>query len=127
MQVDPIKPTLKAPGTRRLNLKCEEPHSDFAFNFKSRRYTMAPGGERVTCVSETGPVALLQSGYHVDDGKFVPFSGGCHCAPVIAVDVCFGSFPLAVTAAADRTARLWHLEERRCMAGAYTRPLFSST
>ena len=77
---------------------------------------VAPGGERVTCVSETGPVALLQSGYHVDDGKFVPFSGGCHCAPVIAVDVCFGSFPLAVTAAADRTARLWHLEERRCMA-----------
>ena len=37
MQVDPVKPTLKAPGTKRLKLKCDEPLSDFAFNFNMRR------------------------------------------------------------------------------------------
>ena len=41
MQVDPIKPTLNAPGTKRLILKCDEPLSDFAFNFNLRRYTEA--------------------------------------------------------------------------------------
>ena len=39
VQVDPIKPELKAPGTKRLKLKCDEPLSDFAFNFSLRRYT----------------------------------------------------------------------------------------
>ena len=42
VQVAPIKPTLKAPGclgTKRLKLKCGEPPSNFAFNFKLRRYT----------------------------------------------------------------------------------------
>ena len=38
MQVDPIKPTLKAPGTERLKLKCDEPLSNFAFKFNLRRY-----------------------------------------------------------------------------------------
>ena len=38
MQVDPVKPTLKPPGTKRLKLKCDEPLSNFAFNFNLRRY-----------------------------------------------------------------------------------------
>jgi len=38
VQVDPIKPTLKAPGTNLLTLKCDEPLSTFAFNFNLRRY-----------------------------------------------------------------------------------------
>ena len=41
MQVDPIKPTLKAPGTMRLKLKHGKPLSSFAFNPKLRRYRMA--------------------------------------------------------------------------------------
>lgn len=52
----------------------------------------------------------------IDDTVFAALSGGCHVASVTCVDVCFGTFPLAVTASADRTARLWHLEEYRCMA-----------
>jgi len=40
--VDPIKPTLKAPGSERLKLKCDELLSTSAFNFNLRRYTMAP-------------------------------------------------------------------------------------
>ena len=38
MQVDPIKPTLKAPGTKRLKLKNDVPLSNFAFKFNLRRY-----------------------------------------------------------------------------------------
>jgi hypothetical protein len=41
VQVDPIKPTLKAPGTKRLKLQYDEPLSNFAFNFNLRRYTPA--------------------------------------------------------------------------------------
>ena len=39
MQVDPIKPTLKAPGTKRLKLEYDGLLSNFAFKFNLRRYT----------------------------------------------------------------------------------------
>jgi hypothetical protein len=39
VQVDPIKPTLKPPGTKRLSLKCAELLSISAFEFNLRRYT----------------------------------------------------------------------------------------
>jgi dynein heavy chain len=38
VQVDPIKPALKAPGTKRLELIYDGPLSNFAFNFSLRRY-----------------------------------------------------------------------------------------
>jgi hypothetical protein len=41
VQVDPIKPTLTAPGTKRLNLEFDELLSSFAFKFSLRRYTLA--------------------------------------------------------------------------------------
>ena len=40
MQVDPIKSSLKAPGTMRLKPKYDEPLSIFAFNFNLRCYTL---------------------------------------------------------------------------------------
>ena len=39
VQLDPIEPTLKAPGTKRLKLKCDELLSSFASNINLRRYT----------------------------------------------------------------------------------------
>jgi len=39
VQVDPIEPTLTAPGTVRLELEYDAPVSSFAFNFSLRRYT----------------------------------------------------------------------------------------
>ena len=39
MQVDPIKPALKAPGTKRLKLQYDTPLSNFAFKFNLRRYS----------------------------------------------------------------------------------------
>jgi hypothetical protein len=38
VQVDPIKPTLKAPGTQRLKPRYDESVPSFAFNFNLRRY-----------------------------------------------------------------------------------------
>ena len=39
MQVDPIKPTLKAPGTKRLKLKYDNLPSKIAFNFDLLRFS----------------------------------------------------------------------------------------
>jgi hypothetical protein len=41
VQVDPIKPTLKAPGTKRLKLKGDDLLSSFGFKFNLCRYTWA--------------------------------------------------------------------------------------
>ena len=41
MQVDPIKPKLKPPGTKRLKLKCDILLSTSAVKFNLRRYTLA--------------------------------------------------------------------------------------
>ena len=41
VQVDPIKPKLKPPGTKRLKLEHEEVHSDCALRFNLHRYTAA--------------------------------------------------------------------------------------
>jgi hypothetical protein len=38
-----MKPMLKAPGTKRLKLYNDEPPSNVAFKFNSRRYTTAMG------------------------------------------------------------------------------------
>jgi hypothetical protein len=46
VQVDPIKPTLKAPGTQRLKLQHDEVLSSFAFHFSLRRYTTARASEQ---------------------------------------------------------------------------------
>ena len=40
VQLDPIKPMLQAPGTKRLKLKYDELLSNVAFKFKLRRYTL---------------------------------------------------------------------------------------
>jgi len=39
VQVEPIKPVLKAPGTERLKLLSDELLSRFALKFNLRRYT----------------------------------------------------------------------------------------
>jgi len=40
VQVEPIKPMLKAPGYERSKLKYDEPPSNFAFNFNLSRYNL---------------------------------------------------------------------------------------
>jgi hypothetical protein len=41
VQVDPIKHTLEAPGTKLLKPKCDKLLSSLAFNFNVRRYIEA--------------------------------------------------------------------------------------
>jgi len=41
VQVDPIKPTLKPPGTERFELNYEEQLSNFGFKYNLRRYILA--------------------------------------------------------------------------------------
>ena len=53
MQVDPIKPMLKAPRIKRLKLKYDEPPSNCAFKFNVRRYTEAR--MQLTTHLEVGP------------------------------------------------------------------------
>ena len=55
MQVAPIKPTLKAPGSEPLKPKCDKLLSEFAFNFNLRRYIEARGGAAIAV--EPGPPA----------------------------------------------------------------------
>jgi hypothetical protein len=52
VQVDPMKPTLKAPGTKRLKLEHDVLLSSFAFNFNLRRYTM------VSCCRPAGGLII---------------------------------------------------------------------
>jgi len=52
VQVDPIKPNLKAPGTKRLILKYDGLLSNFAFKFDLRRYTAAVASAYLSRVRE---------------------------------------------------------------------------
>jgi hypothetical protein len=44
VQVEPIKPKLKSPGTKHLKLKCDILLSTSAFKFKLRRYSVVNFG-----------------------------------------------------------------------------------
>jgi peroxiredoxin len=81
VQVDPIKPTLKAPGTERLNLKYEQLVSSFCFKFKLRRYS--EGVDTVACVSVNDAFVMNAWGKSVEgaaqvmmlaDGRGLPSS-----------------------------------------------------
>jgi hypothetical protein len=51
VQLDPIKPTLKASSSERLRLKSDEPLSNVAFKFNLRRYHVG----RVTIIMNDYP------------------------------------------------------------------------
>ena len=59
MQVDPIKPTLKAPGVKRLKLQYDGPVSKFAFKSNFRHYTQ--GRLILEVVPETREALLNRS------------------------------------------------------------------
>ena len=63
MQADPIKPSLKLPGTKRLKLKCDAPLSKFAFNFNLRHYNKEYNKENM-------PEAMVKTFADVKAGLF---------------------------------------------------------
>ena len=56
MQVAPIKPVLKAPGTILLKLRCDKPLSNIAFKFNLRRHTE---GGQLTAAGRAAVVSVL--------------------------------------------------------------------
>jgi ankyrin repeat protein len=61
VQVDPIKPVLKAPGTKRLNPKRDELLSNIAFGFNLRRYTEAGNVASVAALVKAGAKIDLET------------------------------------------------------------------
>ena len=62
VQVDPIKPALKALGSERLKLKCDDLRSNFAFKFDLRRYIVEA---EVEVVDTAPPIIYLAGPEHV--------------------------------------------------------------
>jgi len=58
VQVDPIKPKLKPPGTKRLKLHCDALLSTSAFKFNMRHYTPAPWWRTGTARPAGRPASL---------------------------------------------------------------------
>jgi len=70
VQVDPIKPTLKAPGTKRLKVKCDESLSNFAFNFNLRRYSVFLYLDRTHVATVSGTRSLWDMGRGLHSSTF---------------------------------------------------------
>ena len=70
MQVDPIKSTLKPPGTKHLKLICYIVLSSFAFKFNLRRYTEV--FHLTLQVRGTGPTTATVSGGPVNPTPGAP-------------------------------------------------------
>ena len=102
MQVDPIKPTLKAPGAKRLKLICADPLSNFPCKFNLRRYT-------------TGDFTLYT------------FANNIRVSQVLAESLLL----LAIETDSDywKTVAAQNAvqPQQQLQAGAYTRSLLSST
>ena len=72
MQVDPVKPTLKALGIKLLKLNYDEPLSKFAFKLNLRRYS-----EVVNAVVEGAPdEAARLDGLYRTVFQYVAVAGG---------------------------------------------------
>ena len=63
VQVDPIKPIWKAPKTKRLKLKYDEPPSKFAFKFNVRRYNVGAPAARIPLATPQGDKTILEQGH----------------------------------------------------------------
>jgi hypothetical protein len=64
VQVDPMKPTLKAPETKPLNLQYDEPLSIFAFNFNLRRYSQVSASALANSTSMMKPKCAESDSRH---------------------------------------------------------------
>ena len=81
-----MKPNLKPPGTKRLNLKCDILLSTSAFNFNLRRYTVvASCGTGVTaCILALGAEIAGRPGVPVYDGSWTEWGAEDSGCPVEA-------------------------------------------
>ena len=87
VQVDPIKPMLKAPGTILLALRCDEPLSNFAFNFNLRRYTWGATRQRWSSSGRTTETPKVRPGRHCSPRYRLPFDTRNERVPCALHDV----------------------------------------
>jgi hypothetical protein len=73
VQVDPIKPTLKAPGIKLLKLKYDISLSKFAFKFNLRRYIWAFTGDYTQHAAAAARTAEADAGGNPLGAKFNPW------------------------------------------------------
>jgi len=79
VQVDPIKPKLKPPGTKRLKLECDGPLSNFAFKFKLLPQVRLWDVQTGDCVRIfTGHRGGVRSLAMCPDGKSMASGRGLH-------------------------------------------------
>ena len=78
MQVDPIKPTLKAPGIKLLKLEHEKLLSNLAFKFNLRRY-----GKVVKSAREVGARKKLKSTRNSPGDAEAASVGRCRLTPIM--------------------------------------------
>ena len=83
VQLDPINPTLKLPGTKRLKVKYDELLSNFGFKFNLRRYNLATAAVlRADHVWRTLALAQpLNALVFVYDGLIYAFQAGAYIRP----------------------------------------------
>jgi hypothetical protein len=71
VQIGPIRPILKPPGTKRPELTCDILPSTSAFTFKLRRYSKAKAESR----RDAGKVSSLGGGVEVGERSHEYISG----------------------------------------------------
>ena len=86
VQVDPIKPTLKAPGIKLSKLKHGKLHSNFGFIFNLRRYNVAGGGAGIIRreVAEILTPALDRGLTRDDAARFLLCLAGAYTRPLLS-------------------------------------------
>jgi len=70
VQVDPIRPVLKAPGPILLKPGCDGPLSNVAFKFNLRRYIKK--GDMTKSPPQPGSVAVFNGSFEVGRCKLNP-------------------------------------------------------
>ena len=77
MQVDPNKPTLKAPGAMHLKLRCDGPVSNFAYKFNMRRYTVAGTDDAAWSRTVAQAGAYTRPHFQLNVSAFCGIRGAC--------------------------------------------------
>ena len=114
VQIDPMKPVLKAPGSMLLKLGNDAPLSNFAFKLNLRRYTSLLAEHR----QHKGAVVAVA--FTPDGGRML--TAGAE-GNLCVYDALQGYLPIKYLATALPTHRVALAVSP---AGAYTRPQFSS-
>ena len=126
MQVDPINPTLKAPGSKRLKLRNDEPFQNFAFKISLRRYIAAKLVEQGADVNAVG---TDQNGYKstplwwaakaVFEWRYSRWAGGLQLATLL-VEKCADVNAAGSDGAGYKSTPLWWVVRAvaRCQDGS---------